>query len=122
MTIILHITTRADWEAAQAAGSYRPASLDHEGFIHCSTPAQAVDSADRFFRGRTDLVLLCIDPSRVAGLRYEAPVMLGGAPDPRAAELFPHIHGPLALEAVVRVVAFPCGPDGGFVLPDGATG
>lgn len=117
MTIILHITTRADWDAARAAGSYRPASLDHEGFIHCSTPAQAVGSANRFFRRRTDLVLLCIDPSRVAELRYEPPATISAVPDPRAGELFPHIHGPLAIDAVVRMVAFPCDHDGGFALP-----
>jgi uncharacterized protein (DUF952 family) len=122
MAIVLHITTLAEWDAAHAAGSYRPASLALEGFIHCSTPAQAVGSANRYFRGRTDLVLLCIDESRVAAaLRYEPPATIGGAPDPRAArtcELFPHLYGPLALDAVVRVVAFPCDRDGGFTLPE----
>jgi uncharacterized protein (DUF952 family) len=65
-SIIWHITSRADWDAACATGSYRPASLEREGFIHCSTAAQVVGSADRYFRGRGDLVLLCIDESRVA--------------------------------------------------------
>jgi uncharacterized protein (DUF952 family) len=118
MATILHITTRAEWDAARAAGSYRPTSLAREGFIHCSTPAQAVGSAARYFRGRTDLILLCIDESRVAGdLRYEPPAAVGGAPDPRAGERFPHLYGPLALDAVVRIVPFPCDRDGGFALP-----
>ena len=118
MPIILHIASRADWDAARAAGSYRPASLDSEGFIHCSTAAQAAGSADRFFRGRSDLVLLRIDEARVAHqLRYESPADLGGAPDPRADQRFPHIYGPLALDAVIDVVAFPCAPDGSFSLP-----
>jgi uncharacterized protein (DUF952 family) len=122
MAIILHITTQADWDAARAAGSYRPASLEREGFIHCSTPAQAVGSANKFFRGRSDLVLLCIDESRItATLRYEPPAMIGGVPDPRAGELFPHLHGPLDPDAVVRVVAFPCDRDGGFALPADAS-
>ena len=30
MAMILHITTRADWDAARAAGSYRPTSLAHD--------------------------------------------------------------------------------------------
>ena len=121
MATILHITTRADWDAARAAGSYRPASLALEGFIHCSTPAQVAGSASKFFRGRSDLVLLCIDEALVAAdLRYEPPAMIGGAPDPRAGELFPHIHGPLALDAVVRIVPFPCDSDGNFTLPPGA--
>jgi len=122
MAIILHITTRVDWDAARAAGSYRPASLAHEGFIHCSTPAQAAGSASKYFRGRTDLLLLVIDEARVAELRYEPPAMVGGVPDPRAGELFPHVYGPLALDAVVRVVLFPCDRDGGFTLPADMSG
>jgi uncharacterized protein (DUF952 family) len=118
MAIILHITTRADWEAAHAAGRYQPASLAHEGFIHCSTPAQTVGTANRWFRGCTDLVLLCIDESRVAvPVRYEAPAPVVGTPDARADERFPHLYGPLALDAVVQVVPFSCDRDGGFTLP-----
>ena len=122
MATILHITTRADWDAACAAGNYRPTSLAHEGFLHCSTPAQAAGSASKYFRGRTDLVLLVIDEARVAELRYEPPATIGGVPDPRAGELFPHVYGPLALDAVVRVVPFPCDHDGGFTLPADARG
>ena len=123
MAIILHVTTRADWDAARATGSYHPASLEREGFIHCSTPAQAVDTANKYFPGRTDLILLCIDESRVAGeVRYEPPAAVGGAPDPRADQLFPHIYGPLDPDAVVRTVAFPCDRDGRFALPGDAGG
>jgi uncharacterized protein (DUF952 family) len=125
MATILHITTRAEWDAARVAGSYCPPSLEREGFIHCSTHAQAVGSANKYFRGRTDLVLLVIDESRVAAtLRYEppAPIPEPSAPtaeltDPRVSELFPHLYGPLALAAVIRVVPFPCDEDGGFTLP-----
>lgn len=116
--MILHIATVADWDAARTAGSYRPASIEHEGFIHCSTAAQVIGTADRYFRGRDDLVLLYIDETRVAGeLRYEPPAVISGAADQRADELFPHLYGPLALEAVVRVVRFPCRSDGSFALP-----
>jgi uncharacterized protein (DUF952 family) len=123
MPIILHIASRADWEAAGAAGSYRPASFERDGFIHCSTAAQVVGSADRYFRGRGDLVLLCIDESRVAGaLRYEPPAVIGEAMDRRTGERFPHLHGPLALDAVIRVVPLPCREDGRFALPPDACG
>ena len=118
MQIILHIATRADWEAALAAGSYQPASLADEGFIHGSTPAQAVGTANKYFRGRSDLILLCIDEARVAAeVRYEAPAGIADAADPRAHERFPHVHGALNLDAVIRTVAFPCDRDGGFALP-----
>jgi uncharacterized protein (DUF952 family) len=102
---IFHIAHQADWQAAQVAGSYRVASLEQEGFIHCSTTEQVAGVADRFYRGQTDLVLLHIDPQRLqAPLRYEAP-----AEAPAGNERFPHIYGPLNLDAVVAVQAFAAG-------------
>ena len=107
---IFHIAARAAWEAARAAGVYRGDTLDGEGFIHCSTADQVVATANRYFRGRTDLVLLAIDPVRVeAEIRYEA------AP---SGELFPHLYGPLALSAVRDVVDYRPGPDGTFAPPE----
>lgn len=120
MAVILHITTVAEWRAAVAAGAYRPASLEREGFIHCSTYDQAAATATRYFAGRSDLVLLCIDEARVAApVRYEAPVSTSPSDDrdPRADQRFPHLYGPLAPDAVVRVVAFPPGADGRFRVP-----
>lgn len=113
--MILHLASRADWDAAVAAGSYRPASLATEGFIHCSTAAQVVATADRYFRGRADLVLLVIDEAQV-DVRHEPAAPLDGGPA-RTDALFPHVYGPLALAAVVRVVAFPCRADGTFARP-----
>ncbi len=106
---ICHIAPRAAWAQAQAAGAYRGDTLDREGFIHCSTVAQVVATADRYFRGRADLVLLVIDPTRVEPeIRYES------AP---GGERFPHIYGPLDLAAVTRCLALEPGADGSFSLP-----
>jgi len=118
MGIILHITGRGDWEEAVRQGCYRPASLAAEGFIHCSTVGQATATANSFFRGRRDLVLLCIDESRSPSpVKYEPPT--GGIPHhPEAEPLFPHLYGPLHLEAVIRVVDFPAASDGTFQLPE----
>jgi uncharacterized protein (DUF952 family) len=107
--MIYHIAARADWEAAQAAGSYAADSLTSEGFIHCSTGAQVLGTAGRFFAGRHDLVLLAIDPARLtAELRYEE-----GEPG----VLFPHLYGPLDLRAVVGSYPFAPAADGSFALP-----
>lgn len=117
MAIIFHITTRAAWDAACAEGAYRPASLAREGFIHASTAAQVVPTANARFRGAGDLVLLCIDPARLdAPLRFEHPP----AHDPRAHEQFPHIFGPLRPAAVVDVVDLVEDPVHGFSLPRAA--
>lgn len=113
--MILHIAKRSDWERAAARGSYAPDSLASEGFVHCSTEAQAVDTANRFFRGQRDLVLLLIDPERLRPkLVFEPPA---NPADERSAQAFPHIYGPINAEAVKDVIEFPCEPDGTFRLP-----
>jgi len=113
--MILHILRRADWESALARGTYAPASLAAEGFIHCSTTPQIVDTANRFYRGQRGLIILCIEESRLeADLKYEPPVP---ALDDNPAGLFPHLYGPLNLDAVARVIDFPAGADGTFELP-----
>jgi uncharacterized protein (DUF952 family) len=113
---IYHITTRADWDAAVGAGWYEPPSLAGEGFIHCSSLDQVVHTANLLFRGQQGLTLLAIDTERLlAELLYEAPAAPGQ--ESRDTALFPHIYGPLNLDAVTDVVAFPAAWDGSFALP-----
>jgi uncharacterized protein (DUF952 family) len=117
MSIIFHIARRAVWEAAVSGGYYMPPSLISDGFIHCSTIEQTTDTADQYYAGQLDLVLLCIDTDKVeVRIKYEAPACLN---DQRAGSLFPHIYGPLEVSAVVRAVEFAPGPDGKFKLPAG---
>ncbi|RMH01777.1 MAG: DUF952 domain-containing protein [Chloroflexi bacterium] len=109
--MIYHIIQKVAWETAVAAGSYQPASLHNEGFIHCSTRDQILFPANELYRGQTDLMLLCIDTNRVtAPVVYEDCYETGME--------FPHIYGPLNLDAVVQVVDFPPNDDGTFTLPD----
>ena len=110
MNIILHIALRDAWDNAKASRSYQGDTLESEGFIHCSTPAQLIPVANFRFRGRTDLVLLGIDRARVtAAIRDEN--LEGGS------TLFPHIYGPLNIDAVIDVFDFPPQADGSFVWP-----
>src|SRR5271156_3726394 len=110
--MIVHIVKRGEWELAVSRGTYAPDSLRTEGFIHCSTPAQMIDTANRFYRGQRDLVVLFIDESRLtAELKYEAPAM---PHDEAAGDLFPHLYGELNVEAVVRVAELACKADGSF--------
>jgi mutator protein MutT len=110
MTTILHITKRESWSKAQTEGIYRADTLVAEGFIHCSRPDQALKVANSLFLGQKGLVLLYIDEDRVAAeVRYEN---LEGGDD-----LFPHIYGPLNLDAIIGVASFEPDADGGFELP-----
>jgi uncharacterized protein (DUF952 family) len=120
MPLIYHITSRVDWEAAIKSGDYRPASLESEGFIHCSTDVQAAPVANAFYNGQAGLVLLVIETEKLsAPLRWEAPAH----PDPAkaSAELrgdFPHIYGALNLDAVVEVRDFSPNENGIFTFPN----
>jgi len=87
---VFHIVARSEWEAAQAAGEYRPASLHSEGFIHFSYSHQWRLTQQRYYRNHTDLVLLHIDP---AALSQKLKVENG----------FPHLYGPLPCSAITRV-------------------
>lgn len=108
--VLVHLCGSSDWEAAQPGGHLRPDSLHAAGFVHLSTPGQVHLPANRLFRGRTDLVLLHIDPDWLdAPLRWEP-----GVPTDPASMLFPHLYGPLPVAAVLGVTAYRPSPDGTF--------
>jgi uncharacterized protein (DUF952 family) len=111
MPLIYHVTTRQEWEDAQATGEYRVSTrgrtLEEEGFIHCSQPSQVAPIANRFYKGLPDLVLLTIDEQRVKPeVRYEA---VSGWDEP-----FAHIYGPLNTDAVVSVTSFEADDEGNY--------
>jgi uncharacterized protein (DUF952 family) len=105
---IVHLCTRQAWESAQAAGEFWAASLESEGFIHCSRPEQILEVANSFYRQVPELVLLWIDPRRVINeIRFEKPEI-------EAQEDYPHIYGFINLDAIVSVSAFSIHQDGYF--------
>jgi uncharacterized protein (DUF952 family)/ribosomal protein S18 acetylase RimI-like enzyme len=97
---LLHLTTPTEWRAALATGAVSPPSLAEVGFVHLSTPAQVHLPAERLFPGRRDVVLLVVEPARLADpVRWEP-----GVPGDPASMRFPHLYGPLPTAAVVGVV------------------
>jgi uncharacterized protein (DUF952 family) len=105
--LILHLTERALWDEARAVGSYemstRGRTLGDVGFIHCSLRHQLPGVAALLYGAepdRTDLVVLVIEVARLdVPVRYEPPVPGG--------EEFPHVYGPLRVDAVVGVEPWP---------------
>lgn len=121
MPIILHMTPRADWEAAQKAGYHTAESLQTQGFIHCSKADQVVKVANKHYRSQnSDLVLLCIDTDKLTSeWKFEPPINpKTGEYEATADEEYPHIYGTINLDAVVDVVDFPANADGLFSLPE----
>ncbi len=114
---ILHVTTRKAWIDATRLGKYTAPSLEEDGFIHASTVSQLLPVAAKFYKGRNGLVLLAIDPKRLASeVKWEPPT--GGPPaGVPEGDAFPHIYGPINLDAVVQVIDFKPGENGEFSLP-----
>ena len=114
--MIFHILKKREWQLALERGWYEPESLKSEGFVHCSTREQTIATAERYFRGQPDLVLLWLDPSLLTSkVRMEGPV---NPNDERSRELFPHVYGPINMDAVLGAVDFRCDASGGFGWPE----
>lgn len=112
--VLVHLCGAQEWARAEHAGEYRPESLDAVGFVHLSTPEQVHLPANRLYSGRTDLMLLRIDAARLASpVRWEA-----GLPTDPDGMVFPHLYGPLPVQAVISVTEYLPGPDGLFAPPE----
>jgi uncharacterized protein (DUF952 family) len=101
--MIYKILSCADWDGAQQAGRFDGSADDErDGFIHFSGRGQVAGTAAKYFAGQSGLVLLTVDPARLADLRWEKS---------RDDAFFPHLYGPLDLDAVDRVDRLPDGQD-----------
>lgn len=97
---LFHVAEAAEWAAARSLGSYtrstKGAGLDEVGFLHASFAWQVAKVANLLYSdAATPLVLLRIDVSRL-----DVPVRV--EPAPGGSEGFPHLYGPLSVEAVVE--------------------
>ena len=116
MAFIFHIIEKKDWDEVKAqGGAYSPDSLETDGFIHCAKADQILDIANHMFKGRSPehLIILKINENDVRStIKSEPPFEF-----PMAEILYPHIYGPLNLDAVEKEIDFPANEDGSFKLP-----
>jgi uncharacterized protein (DUF952 family) len=112
MTIVYKIVAADLWQAAEDSGAFTGAGADlNDGFIHLSTGAQAKRTAQLYFKGQGNLVLVAADGPKLGdALKYE--------PSRDGDLLFPHLYGPLPLTAVLSVRPLPLGADGNHIFPD----
>ena len=113
---VFHITEPDVWSTATSTGAFsgstRGASLDEVGFVHCSF-ADQVERVAGYVYGEddVDLLLLEIETDAVpAEVRVEN--LEGGD------ECFPHVYGPIPVQAVVAVRQIR--EKGPSALPDGS--
>jgi len=95
---LFHAAEPEHWRQAQHTGTYARSTLGHSladvGFIHCSFKGQVQGVLDAHFDEAPAVVLLRIDPARL-----DVPVKVedldGGG------EAYPHVYGPIPIDAVV---------------------
>jgi len=109
--MIYHICREDEWSDAVKQGIYTGSSQDKsDGFIHFSTGEQIRGSAAKHRSGQDGLVLLTVDAEMLgAALKWEPS---------RDGALFPHLYGPLPLDAVIRTDPLPLNAKGRHEFPN----
>lgn len=106
--MLYHITSRENWAEAEIKRSYRATSLTTDGYIHLSTDKQLLATANRFFPGKSDLLVLAVNEKNLeCEVKYEE----------ADGDSYPHLYGELNVDAVVEVVALPVTTSGEFDVP-----
>lgn len=101
---IYKILGAGEWSAALERGVFEGSQVDlQDGYIHFSTGAQLAQTAAKWFRDRQDLVILEVEATDLADLRFEPA---------RGGDLFPHLYGVLPARLVRAVHPAPLGADG----------
>ena len=114
--MLYHLCTAEEWEVAKEVGHHSPPSLAAEGFVHASTAAQVVPTANRYYRKHERIVLLSIAERAVSSaLRWEPP---SPETEETRGQLFPHIYASLPREAILAARVWERGPEGLFVWED----
>jgi uncharacterized protein (DUF952 family) len=108
--IAYKIMSPTELEQMQRDGLFRGSPVDvADGYIHLSSGSQLGLTWDKHFGGAAGLILAAVDLSRLGDtVRWEPS---------RGGQLFPHIHGVLAMDAVVCVAPLERAPDGTVKLP-----
>jgi uncharacterized protein (DUF952 family) len=107
---IYKVTSRAALAEAKAKGRFEGSADDQrDGFIHLSAADQLEGTLAKHFAGQKDLILLAVD-SESLGERLQWEPSGGGA-------IFPHLYGPLDLNALVWDEPLELGADGRHRLP-----
>jgi len=92
MGTIFHVASEREWKDCLTNSYYKPHLYEQEGFIHCCTKDQLEGVLQRYYLGRTDLLLLHLDESQLEfTVKYEAATNN---------ELFPHLYGMINKTAI----------------------
>jgi uncharacterized protein (DUF952 family) len=111
MPVVYKIVPDMLWQQARQTGVFHGAAIDlTDGYIHFSTARQAKETAARYFAGQDGLLLVAVDGARLGDKLIFEPS--------RGGDLFPHLHAPLSLDAVIWEKPLPVGADGAHDFPE----
>jgi uncharacterized protein (DUF952 family) len=116
MRTIVVASTNQLWSDGQKNGKYIQsmvgASQDDGGYIHANTPEQIIPMLNRHYTDYVDILLLLVDLDKVSSeVKFEA----SSGPTPG---LFPHIYGPLNIDAVYETLVPSKDASGNFMDSD----
>ena len=110
MRLIFKIVPEQEWRQAQHAGVFTGSQVDvADGFIHFSTAEQVAETSARHFAGQDGLMLVAVNADALGPALRREPS--------RGGDLFPHLYGPLHLDAVVWARPLPLAADGRHRFP-----
>lgn len=109
--MIYHIVKKENWESCKLSAYYIPGSLAREGYIHCSFEDQVLKVANTLHRGQTDLLVLCINRTKVEKILKIEDLF-------NIQEDYPHLYGKLPVSAVLKVVPLELDNKGEFIMPN----
>lgn len=94
---LYHLSTPDEWAASRSRGLIAPASLETEGFVHCSWGRQVAGTLTKHFAGGAEVLALRLDPGRLGELRVVEEDSYGSG------QSFPHLYGPVPVDAVTEI-------------------
>lgn len=108
--IVYKVMSTVELQQMQRDGVFHGSRVDMtDGYIHMSCGAQLAATLEKHFGGVAGLMLVAVDLSQLGdAVRWEPA---------RGGELFPHLYGPLRIEAVVSIGAVERAADGAVKLP-----
>ena len=101
------LSSNAEYQQALSAGKLTRDSLTSEGFIHATPKSQLNRLANKYYKDKEQPLILIVDKELVIPeIKWE----------PASDGLYPHIYGPLNINAVTRVEKISLNEDGNFYL------
>jgi hypothetical protein len=117
MAVVLHLMPAAAWSALADGEPITNASLDTEGFIHCTDePRVMLLVANAFYTSVPGAFIVAhVDTDRLTSrCVWEAPAHISDTGQALAPQ-FPHVYGPIDLAAVIGTQAMVRDEHGAFI-------